>query len=130
MTKDHDLPELSDAQLEIMNVVWDQGECSVAAVWKVLHERRGISRNTVHTLIVRLEEKGWLSHREDAGAFLYRATISRERTQRQTVLKLVQTVFNGSTEGLVLALLGSGTLSKGEAARIRQLIDNAKSRKS
>ena len=130
MPKAPDLPALSEAQLEIMNVIWDLRECSVAAVWKVLHKRRGISRNTVHTLIVRLEEKGWLSHIEAPGGFLYRATVSRERTQQQTVQKLVQTVFNGSTIGMVLALLGSGSLSNSEAARIRQLIDNAKSRKS
>ncbi len=47
------LPVLSEAQLEIMNVVWSADECSVADVWKVLHGRRGISRNTVHTLIAR-----------------------------------------------------------------------------
>ena len=42
---------LSEAQYEIMNVVWALVECSVGDVWKVLHERRGVSRNTVHTLI-------------------------------------------------------------------------------
>ena len=130
MRKDHDLPALSEAQLEIMNVVWEWTERSVAAVWRVLHERRGISRNTVHTLMVRLEEKGWLAHCEAAGGFLYRATVSREQTQRRTVERLIQTVFNGSAEGLVLALLNSGTLSKSEAERIRQLIGNAKRRKS
>ena len=130
MPKDHKLPALSEAQLEIMNVIWEHGECSVATVWKALHERRGISRNTVHTLVVRLEDKGWLSHEQASGGFLYRATVSREMSQRQSVEKMIQTVFNGSAEGLVLALLGGGTLSKSEADRIRQLISNAKARKS
>jgi predicted transcriptional regulator len=128
--KNRDIPALSDAQLEIMNVVWDQQECPVSDVWKLLHERRGVSRNTVHTLMVRLEEKGWLSHREVNGAFLYRAAVSREVTQQRSVENLVETIFNGSAEGLVLALLGGGSLTKSEASRIRQLIDNAKLRKS
>ncbi|MBI2824616.1 MAG: BlaI/MecI/CopY family transcriptional regulator [Planctomycetia bacterium] len=130
MPKNRDLPALSEAQLEIMNVIWDHGECSVAAVWKMLQERRRVSRNTVHTLIARLEEKGWLSHREADSAFLYRASVSRERTQQRTVERMVQTVFNGSAEGLVLALLGGGRLTKAEAARIRQLIASAKARKT
>jgi BlaI family transcriptional regulator, penicillinase repressor len=128
--KKHDLPALSEAQMEIMHVIWEHGECSVATVWKRLHERRGISRNTVHTLMVRLEEKGWLAHSEAAGGFLYRATVSRQQAQRGTVEKMVQTVFNGSAEGLVLALLEGGTLSKSEAGRIRQLINKAKLRKT
>jgi len=127
--KKDDLPTLSEAQLEIMHVIWEHGECSVATVWKTLHERRGISRNTIHTLIVRLEEKGWLSHSEATGGFLYRATVSRRRAQRGTVEKMVQTVFNGSAEGLVLALLEGDTLSKSEAGRIRQLIGKAQTRK-
>ena len=55
-----DLPPLSDVQHEVMTVVWDLGKCPASDVWKILEERRGISRNTVHTLLVRLEEKGWL----------------------------------------------------------------------
>lgn len=130
MPKDRDLPVLHPAQWEIMNVIWEQGDCSVGTVWKVLHERRGISRNTVHTLIVRLEEKGWLLRSESAEGFLYRPTVSRQQTQRRTVEKLVKTVFNGSSEGLVLALLGGDKLSKSEVDRIRQLITKAKGRKA
>lgn len=123
-----DLPPLTEAQLEILHVVWEGGECSVADVWNVLHQRRGISRNTVHTLIVRLEEKGWLAHRKAGSGFMYRATVSREQAQRRAVQKMLKTVFSGSAEGLVLALLHGG-LSKGEAARIRKLIAAARKKK-
>lgn len=130
MPTEPELPALSDAQLEIMDIVWSAGECSVADVWKVLHERRGVARNTVHTLVVRLEEKGWLTHREASGGFLYRATTTREQSQQRTLKKLVETVLNGSAEGLVLALLNGGNLSKAEATRIQQRIAAAKGKKS
>ena len=58
------LPPLSDAQLEIMNVVWQLGEVSAGDVWNVLSERRSIARNTVQTVMTRLNEKGWLKHRK------------------------------------------------------------------
>ncbi len=130
MPKSQGLPALSDAQLEVMDVVWTAGECSVSDVWKVLHERRGIARNTVHTLVVRLEEKGWLTHRETNAGFVYRSTTSRVESQQRTLKKIVETVFNGSAEGLVLALLNGGNLSKAEAARIQQLIAGAKGKKA
>ncbi|HTU24005.1 MAG TPA: BlaI/MecI/CopY family transcriptional regulator, partial [Pirellulales bacterium] len=110
MPQSNDLPPLSDAQLEIMHVIWEHAACSVATVWKALHDRRGVSRNTVHTLIVRLEEKGWLVHDETPGGFSYRATVSREVAQRGTVERMVDTLFAGSASGLVLALLEGGKL--------------------
>lgn len=129
MTSDKELPVLSETQLEIMNVVWDYEECSVADVWRILNERRGVTRNTVHTLIVRLEAKGWLTHREVSGAFLYAASVSRKETQQRYVQRMIQTVFDGSAERLVLTLLNGG-VSKSEADRIREMIAKEKRRKS
>lgn len=130
MPDDARLPALSEAQLEIMNVIWDAEACSVAEVWKALNARRGVSRNTVHTLISRLEEKGWLARREEAGGLKYTATVSRDDAQRRCVQRMIETVFGGSAEGLVLALLNGQTVSKAEAARIRQIIARAKGGKS
>jgi predicted transcriptional regulator len=113
-----------------MNVLWEIGESSVATVWKVLRDRRGISRNTVHTLMVRLEEKGWLERRDSDEGHLYRPTVSQQQSQTHTVEKMVKTIFNGSPEGLILALLDGNKLSKSEIRRIRQLINNSKGRKS
>jgi BlaI family penicillinase repressor len=123
------LPPLSEAQIEIMNVVWDRGEVTVADVWKALAARRKVARNTVLTMIQRLEEKGWLS-RDDAGhAFRYRAAVPREATLGTMIRRLVDTAFEGSAEGLVMALLHGRGVSKEEAARIREMIDRAGGRR-
>lgn len=127
---DDDLPPLSDVQHEVMTVVWDLGKCSASDVWKILDERRGVSRNTVHTLLVRLEQKGWLARDTTDGNVLFSATISRASTQQQCVRRLIGTVFDGSAEGLVLTLLNHGTVSSAEAARIRKLITQASGKKS
>ncbi|AMV20039.1 BlaI/MecI/CopY family transcriptional regulator [Planctomyces sp. SH-PL14] len=130
MSRPDDLPALSEAQWEIMNLVWDRGECSVADVWKVLQERRGVARNTVQTLMIRLKEKGWLSAREVDGAFLFTPTVSRDCSQQSTVQRLIETVFNGSAEGLVLSLLHGGALSTGEVERLRRLIASSRKKES
>lgn len=116
---------LSDAQLEIMNLIWDAGEVTVAGVWQTLARRRGVARNTVQTMLVRLEEKGWLKHREEGGAFVYAAAVPRKRVQQRSVERMLDTVFRGSAEGLVLTLLQSRGLTKDEAGRIREMIRRA-----
>lgn len=121
---------LSEAQLEIMNVVWARGEATVGEVWKALAGRRKVARNTVQTLMVRLEEKGWLLCRDEGHAFRYLAARPREATLGAMVRKLVDTAFEGSAEGLVLALLDGRGVSKDEAGRIRAMIDRAERRET
>src|SRR5271165_1198653 len=99
------LPSLSEAQMEIMNVVWDRGEATVADVWRVLSTRRKIARSTVVTMLTRLEQKGWLSCDQEGHAFRYRAALPREATLGTMIRRLVDTAFGGSAEGLVMALL-------------------------
>ena len=76
------------------------------------------------------EEKGWLSHRDGSNGFFYSATVPRDEVQRSSIQKLIDTVFNGSAESLVLTLLNGGPLSQAEADRIRQLIGKTRGRKS
>src|ERR1700730_12846839 len=122
MAKKTETSALSEAQLEIMNVVWDGPRgASVTEVWKALSAKRKLARNTVQTMLVRLEDKGWLSHREEGGGFRYVARRAREATLRRIVGRLVETAFAGSADSLVMALLQGRGVSKEEAERIRAL---------
>jgi predicted transcriptional regulator len=115
---------LSDAQMEIMTVIWDRpGGATVADVWKALSAKRRVARNTVQTMLVRLEDKGWLTHHEAGAGFRYVAARPRKPTLRRIVAKLVETAFAGSAESLVMALLQGRGVSKEEAERIRAMID-------
>jgi BlaI family transcriptional regulator, penicillinase repressor len=125
---DEDRPALSAVQLEIMNLVWTQGETTVARVWRELFKRRGVSRNTVGTLMQRLVEKGWLTFRAEGNAHHFQAAVPRDQNASVLATKLVDTVFAGSVEGLVMTLLENRKLSPAEAARIRQLINDAEER--
>ncbi len=120
-----DLSPLSEAQLEIMNLVWEHGEVTVADVWKALSRRRSVARNTIQTMIVRLEEKGWLHCQSEGHAFRYRAAVPREAVQGMMVRRLLDSAFGGSAEGLVLALLEGRGISRAEAKRVRTLIERA-----
>ncbi len=116
---------LSPRQLEIMNIIWERGKATVAEVWEVLSARHRLARNTVQTLITRLEEKGWLGHEEDGPAYRYYARRCRDSTVRSLLDQMVDTVFAGSADSLVMTLLESRGVSPQEAERIRQMIAEA-----
>lgn len=87
--------------------------------------RRELARNTVQTMMVRLEEKGWLTSRTDERAFRYRAAVPRGAARGMMVRRLLDSAFGGSAEGLVLALLDGRGISRAEAQRVRALIQRA-----
>lgn len=119
---------LSDAQQEIMEIIWDRGELSVSEVWEVLQERRDVARNTVQTMIVRIEQKGWIEHRSIGRTFVYKAIQPRTTTLRQRLDDLMSAAGRGSAEALVTTLLEDASLTKAAADRIRTMIDEAEQR--
>lgn len=120
------LRPLSETQLEIMNLAWDRGEVTVGEVWNEVSQHRTVSRNTIQTTMMRLEDKGWLKHRVEGQTFYYSACQRRESTQQRLVCRLIDTAFGGSVEGIMMALLQGRGVSAEEAERIRQLIEEAK----
>lgn len=124
-TKRPALPGLSQSQREIMEIVWERGEVSAIEVRDILSKKRDLAKNTVRTLLDRMEEKGWLKHREDGRTYLYSAAQPREASIGQKVLEVVEHVCGGSPEELVTALLDYRGLSPQELKRIRTMLDEA-----
>jgi predicted transcriptional regulator len=124
-----ELPELTPAQGEIMEIVWQRGEVSASEVRTLLSRTRAVARNTVRTLLERMEQKGWITHREDGRTFLYRAVYPRQTTIGQKVQEVVETVCGGSAEALVTALLDYHGLSSGELERIRTMLAQSRATK-
>ncbi|MDB5390961.1 MAG: putative transcriptional regulator [Planctomycetaceae bacterium] len=122
--------DLSPAQNEIMEIVWERGEVSASEVMQILAQTRTVARNTVRTLLERMELKGWLTHREAGRTYLYAATQPRRQTIGQKVQEIVETICGGSAETLVNALLDYRGLNADELKRIRQLLDEAQATKT
>jgi BlaI family transcriptional regulator, penicillinase repressor len=127
MAKRNEPPALpSDAQVQILNVIWERGEATVGEVWQAVSARRPVARNTVLTLVSRLEEKGWLRRHEEGNVLRYSAVVPKQTALRQIARRLVDTAFGGSAEGLIMTLLGDGDLSEGEAERIRAMLERVR----
>ena len=125
-TRRPSLPGLSQAQREIMEIVWERGEISAIDVREILSAKRDVAKNTVRTLLDRMEEKGWLKYREDGRTYLYSAAQPREASIGQKVTEVIEHMCGGSPEELVTALLDYRGLTQQELKRIRVMLDEAK----
>ena len=121
------LPELSPAQQEIMERVWKHGELSVSGVRALLTQNRQVARNTVRTLLERMEQKGWLKHREEGRTFFYCAARPKQTSIGEKLSDVVDRLCGGSTETLIAALINFRGVTRGELKRIRQMLDEAQS---
>ena len=116
---------LTAAQREIMEIVWERGRVTVSEVRDALAARRQVARNTVQTMMVRLEERGWLKHVESGRTFVYSANRPRRDSLGAKVSQMVDRLFAGSPEEMVTALIEYRGLTPNEAQRIREMIRNA-----
>jgi predicted transcriptional regulator len=114
-------PNLTEAELRLMDVIWEKGSATVAEVAEALPPDLNLAYNTVLTTLRILENKGYLRHvkAKEGRAFVYRPVVSRADARRSALRHLVRRFFGNSAEALVLNLLDDERLSEEELERIR-----------
>ena len=117
------LPRPTDAELEILKVLWRRGPSTVREVFDVLSETKQTGYTTVLKFMQIMAEKGLVRRDETARAHLYEAALAEEETQRQLVGDLLQRAFDGSAKKLVLQALSSERASSAELDEIRRMLD-------
>jgi predicted transcriptional regulator len=124
MSAEAKLPRPTDAELEILNVLWATGPATVRQVYDVLSQRRPSQYSTTLKFMQIMAEKGLVLRDEQQRAHVYRAARPREWTQRQLAGHLLERAFSGSAKALLLGALSSKKTSKSELAAIRKLVDD------
>ena len=123
-------PHFTDAELKLMNVLWDKGAATVADVMEGLKSRPPLAYSTVITTLRILETKGYLSHKKSGRAFTYQPLIGRTEARQSAITHLLQRLFEGSPELLVSSLFEDRKISAVEMKRLRKLIEEAKEEES
>jgi BlaI family transcriptional regulator, penicillinase repressor len=95
--------ELTKLELKLMQVVWKRGRCTVASVQEAVEPP--LAYTTVQTMLNLLERKGKLKRELEGRAYVYSATITEAKALGQGVRDLVDRMFGGSSEELVMSLL-------------------------
>ena len=119
-------PRPTDAELEILRVLWERGPSTVRQVHESLAAARETGYTTTLKLMQIMADKGLVTRDESARTHIYTARASQESTQRQLVNDLVQRAFGGSAAELVLRALAAHKTSDTELQEIRKLIDEAR----
>ncbi|MCA9043828.1 MAG: BlaI/MecI/CopY family transcriptional regulator [Planctomycetaceae bacterium] len=113
----------TQVELDILQLLWKQGPSTVRAVHDVLSQGKELTyTSTLKTMQV-MHEKGLVVRDESQRSHIYEAAVQQKSTQRQFVSDLVDRVFGGATEQLVVQALSSRRVSKDEIAEIRKLLD-------
>lgn len=112
----------TDAELAILNVLWEHKEASVRDVYEALYKEQGGGYTTALKLLQVMHGKGLVERDESARAHRFRATIGKEETQRGLLADLVARAFDGRRSQLVLRALGDAEASEAELQAIESLL--------
>ena len=115
-------PRLTPLELQIMKVLWEIGPSSVQAVQEKL-PGAPLAYTTVQTMLNILQRKGKVARKLQGKAYQYRAVLSRERALRDAVGDVLDRMFGGSVEALLMSLVKSKQLDAKKLDRVQQLIE-------
>ena len=121
-----ELHRLTQLQLDVLGVIWSNGEATAMEVCERLEESRGLSRKTIGTLLRRLERYGLLTHRSHGREFIYRALVTAEEVRHATVESVVESLFEGDAVELLTHAVRSSELHAGDLDRIESMLRAAR----
>ncbi len=118
----------TEAELEILQILWEQGPSTVRAVNERLRERREVGYTTTLKLMQIMAEKGLVDRDTSQRTHVYRAAVGEEETQRALLRRFMDVAFRGSATRLVMQLLGGGQTTPEELQAIKEMIERAERR--
>jgi len=116
----------TESELEILQVLWDKSNATVREVHDEMSKTKDCGYTTTLKLMQIMFEKGLVRRDDSNKTHIYQPNISKDKTQKQLVGKMVTSLFGGSASQLVMQALGSQNTSKEELDEIQKLLDNLK----
>ena len=121
-------PALTEAELRLMEILWDRGSGTVSDVVEALPPETDLAYSTVLTTLRILEDKGYLRHTKEGRAFVYEPVVEKATAQRSALKHLLTRFFGNRPELLVQNLLEDEELSAAEIRRLKQMIGREEKR--
>ncbi len=120
---------LTEAELRLMDVLWQKGQATVQEVLTGLPDRPPLAYNSVLTIIRILEQKGYVRHVKQGRAHVYEPVVERQEATRSEIRRLVKRFFQDSHELLVLNIIEDETLDAEELKRLREMLESGEETK-
>jgi predicted transcriptional regulator len=119
---------LTEAELRLMKILWRRGESAVTDLVAAMPGGETLAYNSVLTTIRILEQKGYVDHRQQGRAFVYRPCVAEQEASRGEVSHVLNRFFGNSRERLLLSLLGDREITADELSRLKEAIRQAEAR--
>ncbi len=130
LSREKSAVELTEAEWEIMKVVWDKEPCAAGTVQEALAKSRDRAYSTVKTTMDRMTEKGFLEIEKIRNLQLFRSCISEVDAKRGEFRKMLKRAFDGALTPMMQFLIEHEGLSKKQASQLRKLVNKAEKRKT
>ena len=121
---DSPLPDLSELEREVMQLIWAGGTMTAEAVREQLPRR--LKESTVRTILRRLEEKGYVAHTVDGRTYVFRATRARRQVAASAVRRIVDRFCNGSVEEILVGMMDAKMFGRRQLDALREKIEKAR----
>ena len=118
-------PTLTDAELRLMEILWQRGESTVGDVVESLSKKTPLAYSSVLTTLRILEQKGYVAHRKSGRAFVYCPLVDRARARQSALNYITRRFFNNSRELLLLNLLEQENIDAREWKRLKKRIEES-----
>ncbi len=118
-------PTLTDAELRLMDILWENGASTVSDVVEALPRRLSLAYSTVLTTLRILERKGYVTHEKHGRAFVYHPVVGRKEASRKAVRHLLSRFFDNSPELLVLNVLENEEIDSAELKRLKKMVEES-----
>jgi BlaI family penicillinase repressor len=122
-SQQHAVPQISDAEWEVMKLVWERQPVAASDVVARLGREQRWAPRTIKTMLARLVDKGALGYEVDGKRFLYRAKVRREACVRHESRSFLSRVFGGAVAPAVVHLLTHSNLTADELDELRRILD-------
>ena len=116
----------TESELEILQILWKKGNASVREVHEELLQTKEAGYTTTLKLMQIMHEKGLVKRDDSIKTHIYQASVSKEKTQKHLLNKMIDTLFGGSPGELVMQALGNHKASAEELEEIQKILDNLK----
>jgi predicted transcriptional regulator len=112
------------AELEILNVLWENGSATVRFVHEQLSEIKTVTYTTTLKIMQNMHDKGFLTRETEGRGHIYYPSIEREKTRSNLLERFLENTFAGSASDMVMQLLGNHKTSEAELKKIKNLLND------
>ncbi len=116
------MPQITDAELEVMKVIWENAPISTNDIVSALSDSQWNVR-TIQTLISRLEKKGVISHTKNGRVFVYTSLVNKDEYIRSQSKSFINKFFSGAANKMVMNFIENDMLTKEELEQLKKILD-------